>query len=84
MLLHQFRRREEERDLYRRRLRRVRVRCTQLRSIFVANILRIVPSAAFAGFVAPMVESPLLIASGASSASTTITGPSVMNFTSDP
>src|SRR6266571_2130401 len=45
--------------------------CTQLRSMLSANRFRMVPSAAFAGLVAPIVSRHFLIASGASSTITT-------------
>jgi len=54
--------------------------CTQFRSMLAAKRLRIVPSAALAGFVAPMVSRHFLIASAASRTITTA-GPSVINFT---
>jgi hypothetical protein len=53
---------------------------TAFRSMFVANSLRIVPAAAFSGFVAPMTSRFFAIASSPSRTCTT-TGPSVMNFT---
>ncbi len=55
--------------------------CTALRSILCANFLRMVPSAAFSGLVAPISSRHCLIAFSRSSTSTT-TGPSVMNVTS--
>ncbi len=45
--------------------------CTALRSMFSANCLRIVPSAAFAGFVAPIKARQSAIAFSFSSAITT-------------
>ena len=55
----------------------------QLRSMLAANRLRMVPSAALAGLVAPITSRSPLMASSRSSAMTMI-GPSVMNFTSPP
>jgi integrase len=56
---------------------------TALRSMFVANSLRIVPAAAFSGFVAPITSRFFATASSPSS-TCTITGPSVMNLTRSP
>src|SRR6185437_10650415 len=53
---------------------------TALRSMLVANSLRIVPAAAFSGFVAPITSRFFAIAFSPSSTWTT-TGPSVMNLT---
>src|SRR4029077_18951320 len=39
--------------------------CTQLRSMPVANFFRIVPSAALAGLVAPLVSRPFFFPAGA-------------------
>jgi hypothetical protein len=64
----------------RRRRRAVRVRPWTLRSMLVANSLRMVPGSAFSGLVAPMTARFLATASSPSSTCTT-TGPSVMNLT---
>src|SRR5215510_9704901 len=54
--------------------------CTALRSMLVANSLRIVPAAAFSGLVAPITSRFLAIAFSPLRTWTT-TGPSVMNLT---
>ena len=55
--------------------------CTELASMLSAKSLRIVPSAALAGFVAPITSRFLATAPSPSSTCTT-TGPLVMNSTS--
>ena len=82
-LLDQFHPAEEVAELERRGLRRVRAVRGVALDRFVPKSLRSVPASAFAGSVAPIVSRHFLIASGASSASSTH-GPDDMKSVSPP